>query len=82
MLDISHFFEKFKKLKQNNDATRSLILTTIKDIVGVQINSSSIELKKDRIYIKTTPTIKSELFMKKDLIEERLSLSGVKMTLG
>lgn len=82
MLNISHFFEKFKKLKQNNESTRLVIINTIKDIVGIDIKSGDIELKNDKIYIKTTPIVKSELFMRKDLIEEKLNSSGVKLKLG
>ncbi len=82
MLNISNFFEKFKKLHQNNANIRNSVVGVVKEVINIEIKTSQIEFRQDKIYIKAAPIIKSELLMNKDKIEEKLSLLGVSQKLG
>lgn len=82
MLNISNFFEKFKKLHQNNVNIRSSVVSVVKEVINIEIKTSQIEFRQEKIYIKAAPIIKSELLMNKDKIEEKLSLLGVSQKLG
>jgi hypothetical protein len=82
MLNISNFFEKFKKLHQNNANIRSSVVSVVKEVINIEIKTSQIEFRQEKIYIKAAPIIKSELLMNKDKIEEKLSLLGVSQKLG
>lgn len=72
MFNISKFFEKFVRLQKNNQLTREIIISTIKDIAGAQIKEADLDLKEESVYIKSSPILRNQVFMWKEKIEEKL----------
>ncbi len=76
MFNISNFFEKFKKLQQNNQNTKDTIIRVIKKILNIDIKKEDIEVKNNQINIKCNPIIRSEIYMSKNALEAELILNN------
>lgn len=72
MKGITSFLDKFKKLVRHDTETKESIIKAVKDIIDVEINESDIKIQNKVLYIKSTPYIKNEIFIKKDLVLEKL----------
>ncbi len=71
MQNLSNFLNKFRKLK-NPIEERVLIAKIVSDILGVSVSDEFVLVKNSTLYIKQVGKIKSEIFMKKNLILEEL----------
>ena len=75
MKEIESFLEKFKKLLRYDREIKKTITEIIKNSVNIYIKESEIKIQNKVLYIKANPYIKNEIFIKKDLILERLKKS-------
>ncbi len=69
---LSPFLEKFKNLKVPKDALLDDIIIIISDKTGIKLEKENISLNKPIVFIKADPTIKSEIFFKKQEILQEL----------
>ena len=75
MKGIESFLEKFKKLLKYDREIKKIIIEVVKNIIGVEVKEEDIKIQNKILYIKANPYIKNEIFIKKDLILERLKKS-------
>ncbi len=72
MFNISNFFDKFKKIQQNNLNTKEFIIEIIKNKLNIEIKKEDIEIKNSQIKINCNPIVRSEIYMSKQKIESEL----------
>ena len=63
---LTDFFKRFKKITPPDEVVRKKVVEIIKEMFGVDISIKDVSVKNSIIFINTKPTIKSELFMRKD----------------
>ena len=68
MEQVSFFLEKFKSLGLNSLIAKSVFIEAVEKILKVKISAENIELKNDTFFVKAHPTLKSELYMKREVI--------------
>jgi len=68
MFNISSFLEKFKNIGVEELLFKEAIISSINDKVKVSITSKDIVFKNSIVTIKSNPMVKSEIFMKKNLL--------------
>jgi len=72
MFDIGKYLEKFKKFSQSRDFLRNSVAESVKEICGIEIDPKKIEVKDGVARISERPIVKSEIFLKKAKILEKL----------
>jgi len=72
---ITSFLDKFKKVLFEKEEINKIIGDVILKHISFQINTSLIKNKNGIIYIKTSPTVQNEIFLKKHSILKELSVS-------
>ncbi len=72
MFNISSFLEKFKNIGVEELLFKEAIISSINDKVKVSITSKDIVFKNSIVTIKTSPMVKSEIFMKKNILLSEL----------
>ncbi len=81
MEQISFFFNKFKLIGLKSVLAKQALVKAVEEIVRADISEESVEFRSGTFYLKNiTPALKSELFLKKEKINEKLLkiLGGVK----
>lgn len=73
MFDISKYLEKFKKISMSRDFLRNSVAEAVKDACNIDIDPKKIDVKNRVARINEKPIIKSEIFMKKVKILEKLA---------
>ena len=71
MFNISDYLKRFSKIEKDSEESKKAISEIFKDVCGV--DDIDFDLKKGVIHIKSNPTVKSVVFMKKGALIERLS---------
>lgn len=72
MFDINRFLDKFKgQVKEGNSNIENIIIV-LKKHTNLDFKKEDLEVKNGVLYIKTTPTKKNLIFIKKHLILEDL----------
>lgn len=77
MKTLASFFEKFKHLK-NPKEEKEKIASIVSRALGIEISSDKISITKGTLMFNTDTYIKTEIFMKKDLILNTLKEEGFK----
>ncbi len=72
MKEISSFLSKFTSILSSKKETENLILEIIKEETGIVLQNSNISISGNKIFIKTAPIIKNEIFLNKDKILNKL----------
>lgn len=72
MKHLSSYLDKFRSITPPDDFLKSHILQLIKNKLGVDIDKKNIEISKGVVYIKTGPSIKNEIFIKKSLLLDEI----------
>ncbi|MES2087941.1 MAG: hypothetical protein V4467_03020 [Patescibacteria group bacterium] len=82
MEKISFFLEKFKTLGLGDILTKRLFAEQVEKVLNIKLNKDDVSLRDGVIYVKAHPVLKSELYMKKQLVIDELSkvLGSVKIT--
>ena len=73
MNQLSQFLEKIKNKIGATSLEREFVIGTLKEVLGIDILFSQIEIKNNIVYIKTNLTIKNEIFLKKPIILKKLN---------
>lgn len=74
-MDYNHiisFLDKFKKLIYQKEETKEIITKTIGDEIHHPIEKQSVKIKEGYIYIESSPILRSEIFIHKKQILEKL----------
>ncbi|MCX6754557.1 MAG: hypothetical protein NTU81_01880 [Candidatus Nomurabacteria bacterium] len=69
---ISNFLEKFKKLINQKEDTKNIVIKTISEEIRHPIDSDQIKLKGGCIYIQGSPILRSEIMIHKKQILSKL----------
>jgi hypothetical protein len=78
MLNLSSLLEKFKHLKDPKEE-REKIAVLLSKCLGFNIESNLLDIKKDILYLNVSGYVKTEVFMKKDLVLEALKKEGFRV---
>jgi len=65
---IKVFLEKYKKLTNNHNLLRDIIIDSINNEIGLLLKKEDIKILNNIVYIKTNPILKSEIFINKEKI--------------
>ena len=68
-----------EKIGLEEDKINSVV-TIIKTITAISISSSEVQIKKGVLILKTQPTVKMALLLKKESIISALHKEGIKIT--
>ena len=78
MRNIAYYLEKFKKFSPPDDYLKNSIKQILESEMEIFIGKENIEIRQGVIYIKESPLIKNEIFLKKDFILEKIKDSAGK----
>ena len=73
MESISFYLEKFKNLPPSPAVIQKSVAGAIFECVGVVVLDNIIEVRNGTVFIRATGSLKSELFIKKTEILERIN---------
>lgn len=73
MEQISFFLEKFKTLGLENVAIKQAFIEQIKSVFHTTLASNDVTVKDGTVYVRAHPTLKSELYIKRELLLTKLS---------
>lgn len=65
---ITNFLDKFKKLINQKEEVKEIVLKIIKEEIPFQIEKQSLKIKGGFIYIESSPILRSEILMHKKQI--------------
>lgn len=77
MFNISGFLEKFKKFDQGKTLQTENIIKSIESVVGVRVDKKNVVIKDGILRIQGSPTLRQEIFLKKEHLLPLLSAEGV-----
>lgn len=77
---IGKFLNKFKEIIGDNTDRKIKIVLVIKEEIGVNIEVDTVKIKKNIITINKSPILKSEIFLHKKNILDKLSNYGFNFT--
>lgn len=72
MNNLGNFLEKFKNIIGHSKFQKDAVLSIIKESVGIQLEEKDVEIKNFTVYIKASPLVKNEIFMRKQFILAKL----------
>jgi Cu/Ag efflux protein CusF len=72
MFNISLFLEKFKNLGQGERLLKEEISSSVKEIVGFDLDTKNIDLKNGEVVFKVSPALKNAIYIKKELILKKI----------
>lgn len=65
MFNISNYLDKFKNLGQDEKKLKEIIISSVKEVVGIEIQAKNIKMKNGEIVLTISPGIKNAVFIKK-----------------
>jgi hypothetical protein len=77
MFNIAQYLEKFKNFGFAERALKEGILTSIKEIMNLELDKKDINIKNGEVIFKVTPAMKNAIFIKKAAILKRMAENGV-----
>jgi hypothetical protein len=79
MFNIGSFFERFNNIALKEMRTRDIISQSIEKYTKAKIEAKDIRFQNKIIYIQANPSLKSQIFMKKEAIisEIKTGLPGM-----
>ena len=81
MENISFFLEKYSKLGFKESKTKEIIIDSVKEVCFVELNKDQIKIQNENIKIETEGVEKSEIFINKEKIlnkiKEKIEESGL-----
>ena len=72
MFNIAQYLDKFKTLGQGERILKQTIQLTLKETLNLEIDIQSITIKNGEILFKVSPAIKNLLFIKKQLLLDKI----------
>ena len=73
MKGIGSFLSKFRHLTPPNQFIKKECISVIKDMFNIEIKEENMSVRNNIIYINTSSTVKSELFIRKESLLRELS---------
>jgi len=73
MKNISDFLGKFQIIISSDDDLKESIILAIKNTIGIVLNKKDLKVLGDTVFIKTSPVIKNEIFLKKEKIIKKIN---------
>jgi len=73
MQKISNLLEKFKKLLGSSVDSRRIFIDSVKNIINIELDPKSVEIKDVVAYIKGGSSLRNELFFNKERILENVN---------
>lgn len=73
MQQISFFLERFKKLGLDKNLSVSIFINVVGSVIKTKLPAESVSFKDGTFFVRAHPTLKSELFLKKEKILTELS---------
>ena len=77
MFNISQYLEKFKNVGLGERRGKEVIVSSIKEILNLDLDGKNISVKNGEIIFKVSPAIKNAIFIKKEAILKRLKEKSV-----
>ena len=77
MFNISGFLDKFKKFDQSRTLQTENIIKSIEKVVGVKVDKKDFNIKMGVLYIQGSPTLRQEIFLKKENLLPLVMTEGV-----
>jgi hypothetical protein len=74
MNPLEGFLQKFTHLLKNSRDTKKTVLECLSKVTGVEFEDKDIDLRGDVIYLCTHPSIKNEVFMRRNMILAELKI--------
>ncbi|HLP86894.1 MAG TPA: hypothetical protein VK153_03425 [Candidatus Paceibacterota bacterium] len=71
---ITNFLDKFKKLVNQKEEIKEIVLNTIKEEIPYPIEKESLIIKKGFILINSSPVLRSEILIHKEQIFKKLKI--------
>ena len=72
MQRIEFLLERYRHLTLPDDAVRSEFVHAVARVLGVVIEKGDVSLRNGTLYVKGSPALKSELFMKRRLLLDEM----------
>ena len=72
MIEIKDLLEKFSDIILSQEAKKESVRNVFSVVLGVQIKKEDIKIKNNDVYLNIKPIYKNEIFIKKDLMMDRL----------
>jgi hypothetical protein len=73
MQHLSFYLKKFENLGLKEKNIKLLVIETVKEFAGVELEESDLEFVRDQIRIKKTGPAKTEIFLNRSKIEEKIN---------
>lgn len=73
MKNLSSFLDKFKNITPPERFVKEVFIKVVSDTTEITLLKNEIDVRGSVLFITTQPAIKSELFLKKDLLLEKLN---------
>ena len=70
--NIKSFLEKYKTFTPPHDFIKKAFISAVLEETGIAIESKDIRIVRNTIYLTASPAVKSELYIKKPLLLERV----------
>lgn len=72
MFNISDYLAKFKNITPPDKFVKDELVVVVKDVVGIDIEKSDIDVRNGTIFLSIDPIVKNEIFLKKAEVLESL----------
>lgn len=73
MEQISFFLKKFKTLGLSSVIAKSAFIEAVEKVLKTKLPFESVELKEETFFVKAHPALKSELYLKREIVLTELS---------
>lgn len=76
MFNIQLYLEKFKNIGQSEKLLNTAVLEVIKEVTGINLDYKNVSVKSGELFLKVSPGIRSAIFIKKELILNKIKERG------
>jgi hypothetical protein len=73
MESLKLYLTKFRGILPVDGLVKQAVLAAVAKHAGVKLKTTDIQVTNQVIYLKTRPTIKSEIFLRREAISEEIS---------
>ncbi len=73
MIPLTQLLARFKNLTNTEKIKKEVIIEEIKACTGISIPISTVSILKNTIFLKVSPIIRTEIFLKKEEIIKKIN---------
>lgn len=70
---LSSFLQKFAHLLSNKEYIQTTVIDIVREEIGIDIAKENISLRNNQLTFNISPTIKTQIFIKKSLLLEKIN---------